>query len=151
MLFRSLLNFPRKCSWLAFKKKNRCLLRRKEVCPPNTRAFDNLKTDADRKHERLQACRRHLHGGDISIPRTSASSSRHRHCAGPGSWREGSTGRERSLQNWQLRCRVFCKLYCRCIYSTLRESSIVAQEVSPCTDICMCVASAQLQRKRSSD
>ena len=38
---------------------------RKEVAPPNTRAFDNLKTDADRKHERLQACRRHLHGGAL--------------------------------------------------------------------------------------
>ena len=38
---------------------------RKEVAQPTTRAFDNLKTDADRKHERLQACRRHLHGGTL--------------------------------------------------------------------------------------
>ena len=45
---------------------------RKEVSPPTTRAFDNLKTDADHKHERLQACRRQLHRGDIGFPRTSA-------------------------------------------------------------------------------
>ena len=45
---------------------------RKEAAPPTTRAFDNPKTDADRKHECLQACRRQLHGGDIGFPRTSA-------------------------------------------------------------------------------
>jgi hypothetical protein len=66
---------------------------RKEVSPPTTRAFDNLKTDADHKHERLQACRRHLHGGDIGIPRTSSSSSRHRIAQVP----ELAGGRERSL------------------------------------------------------
>jgi hypothetical protein len=38
---------------------------RKEAAPPTTRAVDNPKTAADRKHERLQACRRQLHGGDI--------------------------------------------------------------------------------------
>ncbi len=39
----------------------------------------------------------------------------------------------------RLRWSVFCKLYCRCIHSTLRESSIAAQEVSPCPDICTCL------------
>ena len=77
---------PAKMLLPCLQKKNRCMGRRrhKEVAPPNTRAFDNLKTDADRRHERLQACRRHLHGGDIGVPRTSASSPRHRHCADPG-------------------------------------------------------------------
>ena len=41
-------NFPRKCS-CAFKKKTDAWAAqaRKEVAPPTTRAFDNLKTDAD--------------------------------------------------------------------------------------------------------
>jgi hypothetical protein len=33
--------------------------------PANTRALDNPKTAADRKHERSQACRRQLHGGTL--------------------------------------------------------------------------------------
>jgi hypothetical protein len=73
------------------------------------------------------------------------------------SWREGGSA-QRSLalvsarcKGRRLRCRVFCNLYCRCTYSTLRDSSIAAQEVRPCPDLCTHFASAQLQRKRSSD
>ena len=102
---------------------------RNEVAPPTTRAFDNLKTDADRKHERLQACRRHLHGGAL-VFRGLCIEFSSSNCTGPRSWREGGSARSRSLQRLQLRCRVFCRLYCRCTYSTLRESSIVAQVVS---------------------
>ncbi len=42
-------NFPRKSSWSASKKRTDAWAAqaRKEVAPPNTRAFDNLKTDAD--------------------------------------------------------------------------------------------------------
>ena len=86
---------PAKMLWACIEEKtnmHEAAQARKEVAPPNTRAFDNLKTDADRKHERVQACRRHLHGGDIGVPRTSASSSRHRHCAGQA-WREGGSAR----------------------------------------------------------
>ena len=59
---------PAKMLWACIEEKtnmHEAAQARKEVAPPNTRAFDNLKTDADRKHERLQACRRHLHGGAL--------------------------------------------------------------------------------------
>ncbi len=145
---------PAKMLLAAFKKKgkNRCNggTGTERGGSPTTRAFDNPKTAADRKHERLQACRRQLHGRNIGFPRTSARVLAIG-IAQVRSWREGGSARWRSLQRLQLRCRVFCKLYCRGVYSTLRESSIAAQEVRPCPDICMCFASAQLQRKRSSD
>ena len=85
---------PRKCSWRASKKRTAAWAAqaRKEVAPPNTRAFDNLKTDADRKHERLQACRRHLHGGALVFRGRLHRVSRHRHCAGQA-WREGGSAR----------------------------------------------------------
>jgi hypothetical protein len=59
---------PAKMLWACIEEKtnmHEAAQARKEVAPPNTRAFDNLKTDADRKHDRLQACRRHLHGGTL--------------------------------------------------------------------------------------
>ena len=49
---------PAKMLWACIEEKtnmHEAAQARKEVAPPNTRAFDNLKTDADRKHERLQA------------------------------------------------------------------------------------------------
>jgi hypothetical protein len=56
------------------KKQNRCMggAGTERGGSPTTRAFDNPTTAADRKHERLQACRRQLHRGDIGFPRTSA-------------------------------------------------------------------------------
>ncbi len=62
---------------------------------PTTRAFDNPTTAADRKHERLQACRRQLHRGDIGFPRTSARVLAI-DIAQVRSWREGGSA-QRSL------------------------------------------------------
>ena len=61
---------PAKMLWACIEEKtnmHEAAQTRKEVAPPNTRAFDNLKTDADRRHERLQSCMRHLHRG-ASLP-----------------------------------------------------------------------------------
>ena len=50
VLKKKILNLPRKCSWLARKKrKNRCMggAGTERGGSPTTRAFDNPKTDAD--------------------------------------------------------------------------------------------------------
>jgi hypothetical protein len=84
------------------RKKNRCMggTGTERGAPANTRALDNPKTAADRKHEHLQACRRQLHGGDIVFPRTSARVLAIG-IAQVRSWREGGSARWRSLQRLQ--------------------------------------------------
>jgi hypothetical protein len=58
-------NFPRKCSPGEKKKQMHGRAGTERGAPANTRALDNPKTAADRKHERSQACRRQLHGGTL--------------------------------------------------------------------------------------
>ena len=76
------------------KEKNRCMggAGTERGGSPTTRALDNPKTAADRKHEFLQACRRQLHGGDIVFPRTSARVLAI-DIAQVRSWREGGSAR----------------------------------------------------------
>ena len=93
--FKKPLELPAKKLLVCLQKKtnmHEAAQARKEVAPPTTRAFDNLKTDADRKHERLQACKRHLHGGALVFRGRLHRVSRHRHCAGQA-WREGGSAR----------------------------------------------------------
>ena len=56
-------NFPRKCSPGEKKKQMHGRAGTERGAPANTRALDDPKTAADRKHERSQACRQQLHGG----------------------------------------------------------------------------------------
>ena len=95
VLQKNASQLPAKMLLAAFKKRKKQMHGRagtERGAPANTRALDNPKTAADRKHERSQACRRQLHGGDIVFPRTSARVLAI-DIAQVRSWREGGSAR----------------------------------------------------------